>query len=75
MVTYGLFGDYVLGGAVVQMSAHWFLRLRLEVDGLEVLRHICIWAVMGWKVKIKRLICLRDHEEEYWLNEMRYTRG
>lgn len=42
VVTYGLFGDYVLGGAVVQMSAHWFLRLRLEVDGLEVLRHFCV---------------------------------
>lgn len=33
------------------MSAHGLLRLGLEVDGLEILRHVCYWVVMICRIE------------------------
>ena len=41
VLTYRLLRDDILGGAIAEMGAHWLLGLRLEVDGLKGLRHIC----------------------------------
>ena len=53
VLAYRLLRNDILGGAITQMSSHGLLGLRLQVDGLEGLRHFycCTMAIVrltGW---------------------------
>ena len=46
--TYRLLRDDIFAGAIAQMRFHWLWSLGLQIDGIEVLRHVVCWWLVSW---------------------------